>query len=91
MGIARPKEIDAERPAMVFIARRPGVGLRLRRTLKLCTTCRAECCLSPRDRQVQNGINPIADLMPLTSILWNCGLPGKLGSGTVMSDVASTW
>jgi hypothetical protein len=30
-GIARPKEIDAERPAMVFIARRPGVGLRLQR------------------------------------------------------------
>jgi hypothetical protein len=30
-GIVRPKEIDAERPAMVFIARRPGVGARLQR------------------------------------------------------------
>jgi hypothetical protein len=42
------------------------------------------------DRHVQNGINPIADLMPSTSKRWNCALPGTLfgGGGSETSDVA---
>src|SRR6266566_76848 len=40
------------------------------------------------DRHVQNGINPIADLTPSTSVFWNSALPGEVDA-VVRSDVAA--